>query len=113
MTVYVVAQLKIHNRARYERYVTEFMPILARFDGKLLAADEKPERVEGAWSGDKVVLLSFPDNEHFRSWVASDDYRRIASERQAATESVVLVLRGFDQSEFMGRSNGGSEFNPR
>ena len=38
MTVYAIAQLRIHDRARYQRYVAAFMPILARYGGRLLAA---------------------------------------------------------------------------
>ena len=57
MTVYAVAQLTIHDRARYQRYVAAFMPILTKYGGRLLAADEHPEVTEGRWDGDKVVLI--------------------------------------------------------
>jgi hypothetical protein len=49
-TVYVIAQISIHDRPRYERYVAGFMPVLKRYGGQLLAADEQPELVEGQWA---------------------------------------------------------------
>ena len=37
-----MAQISIHDRGRYDRYVSQFMPVLSPFDGRLLAADEAP-----------------------------------------------------------------------
>ena len=37
------------------------MGVMSRYKGRLLAADEHPTVVEGAWDRDKVVLLWFPD----------------------------------------------------
>ena len=48
------------DRARYQRYAAAFLPILARYGGRLLAADEHPEVTEGQWDDDKVVLDGLP-----------------------------------------------------
>jgi uncharacterized protein (DUF1330 family) len=37
VTVYAIAQLTIHDRARYQRYVAAFMPVLVRYGGQLAA----------------------------------------------------------------------------
>ena len=39
------------------------MDVLSRFDGRLLAADESPEVVDGDWPHEKVVLIEFKDRE--------------------------------------------------
>jgi uncharacterized protein (DUF1330 family) len=54
MSAYVLAQLTIHDRARYDRYAAGFMDVLKRFDGRLLAADESPDRVEDSWPHQRV-----------------------------------------------------------
>ena len=59
MTVYVFGQLKFTDRAAYERYAARFRGVLKQFGGRLLAADEQPEIMEGRWDRDKIVLLSF------------------------------------------------------
>jgi uncharacterized protein (DUF1330 family) len=59
MIVYVVGQLKFTDRAAYERYAARFRGVLKQFGGRLLAADEPPEIIEGRWDRDKIVLLSF------------------------------------------------------
>lgn len=98
MSVYVVAQLSIHDRARYERYVSQFMRVLAGFDGRLLAADESPAVVEGAWPYQKVILLEFPDRGAFERWGSSPEYTEIARDRLAATTGCVLLVSGIASS---------------
>jgi uncharacterized protein (DUF1330 family) len=94
VTVYAIAQLSIHDRVRYDGYMAAFMPVFAKYGGRLLAADEHPRLVEGQWSGDKVVLMEFPDREAFTAWAGSPEYQEISKDRVAAAECVVLVVRG-------------------
>ena len=94
MTVYALAQLKIEDRAVYQRYVDRFLPVLAAYGGRLLAADETPEQIEGVWPFDKVILMVFPDRDSFRRWAGSDAYKAIARDRLAATSGPVLLIQG-------------------
>jgi uncharacterized protein (DUF1330 family) len=94
MTVYAVAQISIHDRERYDRYAARFLPVLSRYGGRLLAADEKPEVVEGAWSYQKIVIMSFPDRSTFERWSNSSEYQEISRDRTAATTGVVLMVTG-------------------
>jgi uncharacterized protein (DUF1330 family) len=59
-----------------------------------MAADERPEIIEGQWPGDKVVMLAFPDRHAFTSWATSQEYQRIADDRIAAADTTVLLIRG-------------------
>ena len=94
VTVYAIAQLTIHDRVRYQRYVAAFMPVLTRYGGRLLAADEHPEVTEGQWDGDKVVLMAFPDRETFTTWLTSPEYQEIARDRLAAADTTGILVRG-------------------
>ncbi len=98
MSVYVLAQMTIHDRHRYDRYAAQVMQVLAGFDGRLLAADESPAVVEGEWDGDKVVLLEFPNQQSYIRWAQSPDYTEIAKDRIAATTGSVLVIAGISPS---------------
>lgn len=93
MTVYAVAQLKITDRAAYDRYQARFMEVFRRHPGRLLVADESPQVVEGRWDRDKVVLMSFPDEAAFRGWAESPEYRRISGDRHAGAETLVLLAK--------------------
>lgn len=92
---FVIAQLSIHDRARYDRYAAAFFPTLQPFGGRLLAADEAPQVLEGDWRGDKVVVIAFPDRKAAIDWAASPAYRAIAVDRLAGSEAVVLLVQGF------------------
>lgn len=96
MTVYAVAQLRFTDRAAYDRYQARFMDVFRRFEGRLLAADETPEVVEGRWDREKLVLMSFPDATAFHAWAGSPDYREIARDRLAGSDAVVLLAQGLD-----------------
>jgi uncharacterized protein (DUF1330 family) len=37
------------------------MPVLVQYGGRLLAADESPQPLEGAWEGQKLDIIAFPD----------------------------------------------------
>ncbi|MCC3767145.1 DUF1330 domain-containing protein [Streptomyces sp. UNOC14_S4] len=94
MTVYAIAQLSINDRPRYERYVARFLPVLQQYGGRLLAADEQVEVVEGEWAKDKLIMVAFPDRDAFTAWAASPEYVEIAEDRLGATEGPVLLVHG-------------------
>jgi uncharacterized protein (DUF1330 family) len=94
VTVYALAQISITDRQRYDRYVAGFMPILIRYRGRLLAAEESPRVVEGSWSFDKVILMAFEDRDSYERWAHSEEYQAISKDRLAATDGVVLLVNG-------------------
>ncbi len=96
MTVYAVAQLRFTDGAAYDRYQARFMDVFSRHSGRVLAADGRPQVVEGEWDREKLVLLSFPDERAFRAWAESPEYREIARDRLAGADAVVLLVRGVD-----------------
>ncbi len=92
--VYALAQLSIRDRPRYQRYVRRFHDVLVQFGGRLLAADESPEVLEGSWERNKVVLLRFENEESFWAWARSEAYQEISRDRVAATEGTTLLVHG-------------------
>jgi uncharacterized protein (DUF1330 family) len=95
MTVYVIVQLKINDRASYDRYQGRFFEVFRKFGGRLLSADESPIVLEGAWDRDKLVLMSFPDEATFHAWADSPEYLEIAKDRKAGAQAIVLLAKGF------------------
>lgn len=95
MTAYIVAQIAIHDRARYDRYAAAFLPTLKPFGGRLLAADEQAEALEGDWGFGKLNIIAFPDRETARAWAASPAYQAIAPDRLGASEGLLLLASGF------------------
>jgi uncharacterized protein (DUF1330 family) len=96
VTVYAIAQLRIHDQAPFARYVAGFMPVLLQYGGRLVAADGEPEVVEGEWAGNRVVVLGFDDRDAFTTWINSAEYQAIVQDRWDAAETTFLLVRGVD-----------------
>jgi uncharacterized protein (DUF1330 family) len=94
MGVYVIAELWIHDPARYGRYVDRFMDVFKKYKGSVLVADASPVVFEGPWDGNRIVVLSFPDEASFRDWAESAEYQEIAKDRKAAARTVIVMVRG-------------------
>ena len=94
MSVYIIAQLKFTDRARYDLYQQRFFGVFRNFRGRLLVADEHPVVLEGEWPRDKVVIMEFPDAESAREFHDSPEYQEIAKDRKAGADTVVLTVRG-------------------
>ena len=94
MTVYVIAQVKFTDEARYRKYQAKFFDVFKDSGGKLLAADEKPSVLEGEWRSNKVVVMAFADEQQAKGFLDSPGYREIAKDRIAGAETVALLVNG-------------------
>jgi uncharacterized protein (DUF1330 family) len=88
MTVYVIVQLKMTDRAAYDRYQARFFDVFRKFSGRLLSADEHPAVLEGKWERDKLVLMSFPDEAAFRA----ERIFRLSGNRLAARKCALNII---------------------
>lgn len=94
MPVYLIAQLNIRDRSRYNKYAAGFMEIFSRYGGRLLSVDEAPESLEGEWNYTRTVLLEFPSEAEAKSWYHSEDYQRLAQHRFASADANLVMIKG-------------------
>lgn len=95
MSVYIVAQITIHDRAEYARYEEGFLGVFQRFKGELLAVSENPAVVEGAWPCTRTVLMRFPSQDEAERWYRSPDYQAIAQHRLRASTGNAVIVEGW------------------
>lgn len=96
MTVYMIAQLTIHDRERYNQYQDGFAEVFAQFDGKMLSIDEEPMVLEGEFTATRSVLIEFPSKEHAMAWASSPQYQAIAKHRLAASTANSIMVQAYD-----------------
>jgi len=96
VTVYLTVQVKIKDRAAYDRYSGAFMDIFSKFNGKILAADFEPKVLDGEWNMDRLVVMSFPDEESLMVWLTSDEYQAIGADRAAGADTIALLAKGIE-----------------
>jgi uncharacterized protein (DUF1330 family) len=95
MTVYAIVQVEIFDREAYDRYQAKFWNVFTQFKGSLLVNDENPKVLEGDWSQNKIVLLSFPDEAEFNAWAGSPQYQEIVVDRRAGANVTILLSEQF------------------
>jgi len=92
MPAYVIVDITVHDRDRYEEYKTLAPPSIAAYGGRYLARGGRTEVLEGTASPNRVVILEFPGIERAREWLESPEYREARALRhQAATTSMIVV----------------------
>jgi uncharacterized protein (DUF1330 family) len=91
MSVYFIVQEEITDAAGMAEYVPKARA--AATTGKVIAAGA-PQVIEGAWHGDQVVLIEFPDEAAFRAWYDSPAYQEALAVRIAATDSRAALIQG-------------------
>ncbi len=96
MTVYIISQITIHDRAKYDAYEAGFMEIFEQYEGTMLSVDENAKRLEGDWTATRSVLMSFPSAEAFKAWAGSKEYREISKLRHAAAITNSYMVNGLD-----------------
>ncbi len=94
MSAFVIAQLKFVNEANYRKYEARFASVFEKYSGQLLIADEHALVLEGAWNGDKIVVMSFPDEQTTRLFLESPEYSEISQDRKSGAETVALLVKG-------------------
>lgn len=99
MTVYVVALINIHDRKAYEEnYSAGFMDIFVKYQGTMLAVEESPTALEGAWPYTRTVLIEFPDRAALDAWYQSDAYQNLMQHRTAASVASIAVLNALPKA---------------
>ena len=46
MSVYMLAQIEIHDSVEYQKYIDGFFPIFKKYNGEFLASDPETEVIE-------------------------------------------------------------------
>jgi uncharacterized protein (DUF1330 family) len=92
---YFVAQVRITDADGFGEYARAFSPTLKPFGGRVLAADDEPTALEGAWPEGRTVILEFESADQAQAWYESDAYQAISSIRQANSDSTIAIVTGY------------------
>ena len=94
MPAYAVAVIR---ETQFNEEVVEYLKriddTLAPYSGRYLIHGGPYQQLEGAWSGD-LVVIEFPSLEQAHAWYHSDAYAEIRSLRTNNTVGDVLLVHG-------------------
>lgn len=92
--VLVIAALKFKDMGRYRAYQAAFPAVFGKFSGRVLAADEDVQTVDGS-PVDKVVVLQFPSEEEANAFRYSPEYLEILKDRDAGADVSCWMAKAF------------------
>jgi uncharacterized protein (DUF1330 family) len=94
MNAYFVANIRIHDRQEYDKYLASVDDVFAKFNGKYLAVDDHPSVLEGGWNYTKAVLIRFPSEKDLLAWYESDEYQQILKHRLGGAHCDAILVHG-------------------
>jgi uncharacterized protein (DUF1330 family) len=94
MAAYVVVEIEVLDKDRYENYKQMVPPTLAPYGGRFMVRGGAVETLEGDWSPQRFVILEFPSVEQAKAWWASAEYAEAKALRQATARTQMLVVAG-------------------
>ena len=94
MSAYVVVEVEVQDKERYETYKRLVPPSLAVYGGRFLVRGGEVENLEGEWSPKRFVMVEFPSVERAKAWWASPEYAEAKALRQATARTQMIVVEG-------------------
>jgi len=114
VSVFIVANLIVKDRDEYNIYEKGFFPLLKKHGGSFVTYDDEHETLEGiAPRTGRMVIFSFPTEEHARQWWADPEYQTLSQHRRAGCEmQFVTLVRGLPPRPARIRAGGREEGTP-
>lgn len=94
MPAYVIADIRVTDPAKFETYVSPAVASMAPFNGRLIAASEAAEILDGGPAPERMVIIEFPDADAARRWYRSAEYQAALPIRLASTEGRLFLIEG-------------------
>ena len=104
-SVYIIAEIDVHDKERYDDYRKQVAPLIARHGGRYLVRSgaatfgNDPSlpivSPEGNWLPDRIIVLEFPSRAQLEMFVTDPEYKTVAAIRQAAATTRSIVADGY------------------
>ncbi len=94
MSAYIIVDVEITDRDKYEEYISVVPPTIEAFGGRFLVRGGRAEILEGDWQPKRVVVLEFESFDRARERWSSDEYENPKRLRQSASITNMIVVEG-------------------
>ena len=91
---YVIVNVAIRDPERYKDYVQAATPTVAAHGGRYLARGGRAEKLEGAASVNRIVVLEFPGYAEAKGWYESAEYQAALAIRQSCSAATIILVEG-------------------
>ena len=94
MPAYVVTEIEVIDKDRYEAYKQMVAPSITAYGGKFLVRGGATETLEGSWSPRRLVIVEFASKAQAKAWWGSPQYAEAKALRQATARTQMIVAEG-------------------
>ena len=94
MSAYIVAELEVLDKERFEIYRKMVPASLQPYGGKFLVRGGDVEALEGDWLPKRLVVLEFPSAAQAKAWWKSEEYAEAKALRQATARTRLILAEG-------------------
>ena len=85
----------IRDQGSMDEYGQKSFPSMMQAGGRLLIADDG-QVLEGEWPAARTVIIEFDSVDAARAWYESPEYEAAIPLRQAAADTNVILVEGFE-----------------
>ena len=90
---YLVANIRVTDQERFQKFSGMAGPIIQKFGGKVLARGPGADRHEGTLSG-VVMMIEFDSKEIAEKFYFSEDYQAAKAVRDECSETDLMIIEG-------------------
>lgn len=94
MAAYLVADVEVTDVQAYQEYRDRVPAVIAAHGGRYLVRGGAVERLEGAATLHRFVVLEFPDMAKLRSFYESPEYQTLIPLRQKGSRASLFAVEG-------------------
>lgn len=94
MSAYVIVDVDIKDKVRYEEYKAMAAPTVTLYGGKYIVRGGKTEILEGNYKPNRIVVLEFENMEQARKWWDSPEYSKAKQLRQSIATTTMFIVEG-------------------
>jgi len=95
MAAYVINEIVVTDRERFQTYAEQVPAILAAYGGEYVVRGGAPESVDGPEPPERLVVLRFESREQALAWRNSPEYLAILPIREATSTGRVYIVDGY------------------
>ena len=90
---YLMANLRVDDSEIFKEFSSVALPLIEKYDGKLLARGPDADRHEGSVSG-VVTLIEFATKAAAEKFYFSDEYQAAKAIRDKGVDTDLMIIEG-------------------
>lgn len=103
MPAFLIADIRVINRDKYDEYRAKFRACVKRHHGIFVAGGQEPHVVQGGWHPPRMLVVEFAHRADAATMLASDEYRALEVERGNCAMFDIIIVDGISASRYVGR----------